>query len=103
MAARGGVKPPSPLYFILQTSPLTSEFSIQHSEFLPVRHARSPTPGLLIGLVLTLVAVVAYTVYINRQLASLRELQTDLVDRNRRDSLQLLRIQVARQRGDERS
>ena len=56
-------------------------------------HGRSPTLGLLVGLVLTLVAVVAYTHYIGRQLTSLRTLQTDLVDRNRRDSLQLLRIQ----------
>ena len=54
---------------------------------------RSPTAGLLVGLVLTLAAVVAYTWYINRQIASLRVLQSDLVDRNRRDSLQLLRVQ----------
>jgi signal transduction histidine kinase len=57
------------------------------------RPARSPTPGLLIGLVLTLAAVVAYSLYINRQIAGLRVLQSDLVDRNRKDSLQLLRIQ----------
>ena len=55
--------------------------------------SRSPTPGLLIGLILTLAAVVAYSVYINRQIAGLRVLQSDLVDRNRKDSLQLLRIQ----------
>ncbi len=54
---------------------------------------RSPTPGLLVGLILTLAAVVAYSYYINRQVAGLRMLQSDLVDRNRRDSLQLLRIQ----------
>jgi len=56
-------------------------------------HGRSPTPGLLIGLILTLAAVVAYSHYINRQIAGLRVLQSDLVDRNRKDSLQLLRIQ----------
>lgn len=55
--------------------------------------SRSPTPGLLVGLVLTLAAVVAYSLYINRQLAGLRVLQSDLVERNRKDSLQLLRIQ----------
>jgi signal transduction histidine kinase len=44
-------------------------------------------------LILTLAAVVAYSIYINRQIAGLRVLQSDLVDRNRRDSLQLLRIQ----------
>jgi signal transduction histidine kinase len=39
------------------------------------------------------VAVAAYSYYINRQVEGLRALQTDLVDRNRRDSLRLLRIQ----------
>src|SRR5215510_10430137 len=53
----------------------------------------SPVPGLLAGLVLTLLAVVAYSWYINTRIAGLRVLQTDLTDRNRRDSLQLLRIQ----------
>ena len=56
-------------------------------------HGRSPTPGLLSGSILTLAAVVAYSLYINRQIAGLRVLQSDLVERNRKDSLQLLRIQ----------
>jgi signal transduction histidine kinase len=43
--------------------------------------------------VITLAAVVAYSAYINHQISSLRDLQNNLVDRNRRDSLQLLRIQ----------
>jgi signal transduction histidine kinase len=54
---------------------------------------RSPTPGLFLGLVITLAAVVAYSAYITRQISGLRELQSNLVDRNRKDSLQLLRIQ----------
>jgi signal transduction histidine kinase len=54
---------------------------------------RSPTPRLLLGLILILAAVTAYSVYITSQIKGLRELQRDLVDRNRRDSLQLLRIQ----------
>jgi signal transduction histidine kinase len=54
---------------------------------------RSPTPGLILGLIVTLVAVVAYSSYITVQIGGLRKLQNDLVDRNRRDSLQLLRIQ----------
>jgi signal transduction histidine kinase len=54
---------------------------------------RSPTLGLLLGLIVTLSAVVAYSVYITWQVNGLRKLQTDLVDRNRKDSLQLLRIQ----------
>ena len=54
---------------------------------------RSPTLGLLLGLIITLSAVLAYSAYITWQVAGLRRLQTDLVDRNRKDSLQLLRIQ----------
>lgn len=54
---------------------------------------RSPTSGLLLGLIITLAAVVAYSAYITKQITSLRELQNNLVDRNRKDSLQLLRIQ----------
>ena len=54
---------------------------------------RSPTSGLLLGLVITLAAVVAYASYITVQLAGLRKLQSEMVDRNRKDSLQLLRVQ----------
>lgn len=54
---------------------------------------RTPTAMLLLALVITLATVVAYSWYISRQIAGLRQLQTDLTDRNRRDSLQLLRIQ----------
>jgi signal transduction histidine kinase len=54
---------------------------------------RTPTPGLFLGLIVTLAAVVAYSGYITHQISGLRELQNNLVDRNRKDSLQLLRIQ----------
>jgi signal transduction histidine kinase len=47
----------------------------------------------LLGLVITLAAVLAYAYYITAQLAGLRKLQSEMVDRNRKDSLQLLRIQ----------
>ena len=53
----------------------------------------SPTTALLFGLIITLAAVVTYSWYITRQIAGLRQLQTGLADRNRKDSLQLLRIQ----------
>jgi signal transduction histidine kinase len=43
--------------------------------------------------VITVATVVAYSWYISGQISGLRRLQTDLTDRNRRDSLQLLRIQ----------
>ena len=54
---------------------------------------RSPTLGLLLGLFITLSAVLAYSAYMTWQVSGLRKLQTELVDRNRKDSLQLLRIQ----------
>jgi signal transduction histidine kinase len=49
--------------------------------------------GLLLGLLITLSAVLAYSAYITWQVTGLRKMQTELVDRNRKDSLQLLRIQ----------
>jgi len=54
---------------------------------------RTPTAALLLGLVVTLATVLVYSFYISRQITGLRQLQTELTDRNRRDSLQLLRIQ----------
>jgi len=67
---------------------------VLHSAFR-IRHSgpRSPTPALLFGLVITLATVVAYSWYISGQISGLRRLQTELTDRSRRDSLQLLRIQ----------
>jgi len=53
----------------------------------------SPTTGLLLGLVLTLAAVLVYSFYTRSQLTGLRKLQSEMVDRNRKDSLQLLRVQ----------
>jgi signal transduction histidine kinase len=57
------------------------------------KDSHSPVPGLLLGLVLTLLAVIAYSWYISSRIADLRSVQTELTDRSRRDSLQLLRIQ----------
>jgi signal transduction histidine kinase len=54
---------------------------------------RSPTAGLLFGLVLTLAAVLLFADYMTGQLGGLRALQSNMVDRNRKDSLQLLRVQ----------
>ncbi len=48
---------------------------------------------LVLGLVITLLAVTAYSWYITREIGRLRLLQSGLIERNRRDSLQLLRIQ----------
>lgn len=53
----------------------------------------SPTRPLLLGLAITLLAVGVFSWYALRQIEGVRELQTNAVDRNRKDSLQLLRIQ----------
>jgi signal transduction histidine kinase len=42
---------------------------------------------------ITLAAIVAYSWYVTRQISGLRQLQTSITERNRKDSLQLLRIQ----------
>jgi signal transduction histidine kinase len=54
---------------------------------------QSPTVRLLVGLIVTMLAVAFYSWYTLSQLHGLRELQTTIIDRNRRDSLQLLRMQ----------
>jgi len=48
---------------------------------------------MFLGLIVTLAAVVAYSIYITYQISGLKALQKDLSDRNRKDSLQLLRVQ----------
>ena len=53
----------------------------------------SPTPSLLTGLAITLSVVGVFCWYALRQLEMVKTLQTTTVDRNRKDSLQLLRIQ----------
>jgi signal transduction histidine kinase len=57
--------------------------------------SRSPTPRLLIALAITLAAVAVFSWFSFRQIERLRQLQTNTIDRHRRDSLQLLRIQNA--------
>src|SRR5260370_2126519 len=57
------------------------------------RSNRSPTLGLLTGVAVTLSAVAVYSGYTIFQLRGLRQLQTQTIDRNRTDSLLLLRIQ----------
>jgi signal transduction histidine kinase len=54
---------------------------------------RSPTFRLLTGLAITLLAVGVYSGYTILQLHSLQTLQTETIDRNRTDTLLLLRIQ----------
>src|SRR5579871_1894595 len=53
----------------------------------------SPTGRLLAGLAVTLAAVGVFSIYALSQIRGLEDLQTRIVDRNRKDSLQLLRIQ----------
>ena len=54
---------------------------------------RSPVPRQLLGLAVTLTAVAAFSAYALYQIQGLRRLQSNILDRNRRDTLQLLRIQ----------
>jgi signal transduction histidine kinase len=58
-----------------------------------MRANRSPTIALLTGLAVTLSAVAVYSGYTIFQLRGLRQLQTQTIDRDRTDSLLLLRIQ----------
>jgi signal transduction histidine kinase len=67
--------------------------TVENASSLQSSAQRSPTKILLLGLVITLAAVLAYAFYITVQLSGLRRLQSDMVDRNRKDSLQLLRVQ----------
>ena len=55
--------------------------------------SRSPTVRLLAGLAVTLTAVALYAGYMVMQLRGLERLQGGIIDRNRADSLLLLRIQ----------
>ncbi len=80
--------PPVPALYSRYVS--RPHFSDRRSDHRP---DRSPTLGLLLGLFITLSAVVAYSAYITWHVTGLRKLQTEMVDRNRKDSLQLLRIQ----------
>jgi signal transduction histidine kinase len=54
---------------------------------------RSPTARLLTGLAITLSLVAAFCFYALHQIAGLRDLQNQTIERNRKDSLQLLRTQ----------
>jgi signal transduction histidine kinase len=55
--------------------------------------SRSPTVRLLAGLGVTLSAVALYSGYTVRQIRVLESVQAEIIDRNRADSLLLLRIQ----------
>lgn len=53
----------------------------------------NPTARLLAGLAVITAAVALFSAYSLQQISGLRQLQLEAIDRNRRDSLQLLRIQ----------
>ena len=54
---------------------------------------RSPTRWLLIGLAVTVAAMATYSGFTIAQIRGLRTLQAETIDRNRADTLLLLRIQ----------
>ena len=60
---------------------------------MPRSRAQSPTARLLAGLAVILSATAVYSGYAIAQLHGLEQLQTGIIDRNRADSLLLLRIQ----------
>lgn len=53
----------------------------------------SPSPRLIAGLLVTLAMILAFCLYTIREIGELRDEQTRISERNRVDSLQLLRIQ----------
>lgn len=55
--------------------------------------SKSPTIRLLLGLLVTLAAVMGFSSYALYQISGLRQLQTDTIDLDRHDSLLLLRVQ----------
>lgn len=65
----------------------------QQNQLPMFRPFSSPTGRLVAGLAVTLAAVAIFSCYALWQISGLSDLQTRIVDRNRRDSLQLLRIQ----------
>jgi signal transduction histidine kinase len=54
---------------------------------------RSPTPRLVAGLGFTLAVIGAFAAYTLYSVGRMRQVQTDVVERNRRAALQLIRIQ----------
>lgn len=54
---------------------------------------KSPTPRLVAGLVFTLLVISAYAAYTLYSVNRMRQVQTGTIERNRRASLQLIRIQ----------
>jgi signal transduction histidine kinase len=54
---------------------------------------RSPTTRLAAGVVVTLVIILAYAGYTLNSVRRMREVQTEIVDQNRKAALQLIRIQ----------
>lgn len=53
----------------------------------------APTLRQLIGLGITLAAVALFSLYTQRQITGLRRIATETLERNRRDTLQLVRVQ----------
>ena len=54
---------------------------------------KSPTGRLIAGLVFTLLVIGAYAAFTLHSVVEMREVQTSIVERNRKGSLQLIRIQ----------
>lgn len=77
----------------ITAKPEESGKSVSSPDRSQQKMTKSPTVSLLIGLLITLLAVTCFSWYALRQIHGLRILQTDAIDRNRKDSLLLLRMQ----------
>jgi hypothetical protein len=76
-------RPPSPL----QESPPSSAPGGAGSR------ARAPLGRLALGLTLSLLTIIGFCLYAAHEIGRLRDEQMALSERNRRDSLQLIRVQ----------
>ena len=81
--------PPPPR---LGRQPAPSQSSLRHPSFVTGMN-RSPSLPLIVGLVVSLVTIAGMGWYTVREVRTLRDEQTAISERNRRDSLQLIRIQ----------
>jgi signal transduction histidine kinase len=68
-------------------------YASSDNQALPRKRFQSPTTRLITGLAIMLTIVAAFCLYTLSQIAGLRQLQNQTIDRNRKDSLQLLRMQ----------
>ena len=73
--------------------PRRARYMLFHVEKILAAQHCGRRAACILGSSSRLIAVLAYATYITMQFSGIRKLQSEMVDRNRKDSLQLLRIQ----------